>query len=163
MKTIALRAAEELAHLHQPDFIILYGSIKQQPPLPILMLSSLVACLLALIFQSIEVDDVVQTLYKGFDISMVNASVGNSEGSLIVLPEIINTLFNRGGLYALNEPIIITILVFIYVGALDCIAAMPTLVNQLLKGIKRKSSLICTTLFSSAMTNAMTSSQYANS
>jgi NhaC family Na+:H+ antiporter len=142
-----------------PPIIILFGSIKRKAPLPILMLSSLIACLLALIFQSIQIDDVVHTLYKGFDISMIKPK----EELAMVMPEHIGILFNRGGLYALNEPIIITILVFIYVGAIDCISAMPTLVNKLLKGIKRKSSLISASLLSSAMTNAMTSSQYANS
>lgn len=142
-----------------PPIVILYGSIKGKPPLPVLILSSLIACLLALIFQPVELDDVVQTLYKGFDISMVN----NPNISLLTLPEHIGILFNRGGLYALNEPIIITILVFIYVGAIDCISAMPTLVNKLLSGIKRQSSLIAASLLSSAVTNAITSSQYANS
>ncbi len=142
-----------------PPVIVLYGSIKRHPPLPILILSSLIACLLALIFQLIQIGDVVQTLYKGFDISMIKPQ----EQIEMVMPAHIGILFNRGGLYALNEPVIITILVFIYVGAIDCISAMPTLVNKLLKGIKRKSSLISASLFSSALTNAMTSSQYANS
>jgi len=79
------------------------------------------------------------------------------------LPDHVAVLFERGGLYALNQPIMITILVFIYVGALDCINAMPTLINRLLLGVKKPSSVIISSLVASAVTNAMTSSQYANS
>jgi NhaC family Na+:H+ antiporter len=140
-----------------PPIIIVYGSLKGKSPLPVLLLSSIAACFLALLVQAVNFDDVIQTLYKGFDITMV------SQTQTALLPEHIGILFNRGGLYALNEPIIITILVFIYVGAIDRIKAMPTLINTLLSGIKKNYSLIWASLIASAMTNAMTSSQYANS
>jgi len=140
-----------------PPIIILIGSLKKLAPLPILVLSSIVACLLALSLQSFNLDDVVQTLYQGFDINMAK------EININLMPEHVTVLFNRGGLYALNAPIIITILVFIYVGAIDCIQAIPRLINRTLVGINKPSSLIATSLVASAMTNAMTSSQYANS
>lgn len=140
-----------------PPAIILLGSMLKKPPLPVLVLSSLVSCLLALIFQHFSFDDVIQTLYQGFNMSMFSAE------HLIALPEHIAVLFERGGLYALNQPIMITILVFIYVGALDCINAMPTLINRLLRGVTKPSTLVASSLVASAVTNAMTSSQYANS
>ncbi|MDO6447039.1 Na+/H+ antiporter NhaC family protein [Colwellia sp. 1_MG-2023] len=140
-----------------PPMIILIGSIKHKPPLPVLVLSSICACLLAFILQAFSVNDIIQTIYKGFDISMADPN------KLAALPPHIGVLFNRGGLYALNEPIIITILVFIYVGSIDCINAIPTIINRLLSRIKRSSSLVVTSLFASAITNSMTSSQYANS
>ncbi len=140
-----------------PPIIILYGSFNKKPPLPMLIISSIAACVLASGFQSFSFADIVQTLYQGFDITMATAK------DITQLPEHIAMLFNRGGLYALNAPIMITILVFIYVGAIDCINAMPTLINRLLSGVKKSSSLIATSLIASATTNAMTSSQYANS
>ncbi len=143
--------------LFLPPIIILYGSFTKKPPLPVLIISSISACALASIFQAFSFNDIVQTLYQGFDINMVKAS------NVSQLPEHIAVLFNRGGLYALNAPIMITILVFIYVGAIDCINAIPTLINRLLFGIKKSSSLIAISLIASAVTNAMTSSQYANS
>jgi NhaC family Na+:H+ antiporter len=140
-----------------PPIIILLGSMLKKPPLPVLVLSSLISCLLALIFQDFTFDDVIQTLYQGFSMSMFHFDQIES------LPKHIAVLFERGGLYALNQPIIITILVFIYVGALDCINAMPTLINRLLSGVKKSSTLVASSLVASAVTNAMTSSQYANS
>lgn len=140
-----------------PLLIILVGSFKKKAPLPVLIVSSITACALAALFQHFNFSDIVQTLYQGFTINMAN-SVNVSQ-----LPEHVAILFNRGGLYALHAPIMITILVFIYVGAIDCIAAIPTLINRLLAGIHKSWSLITASLIASALTNAMTSSQYANS
>ena len=137
-----------------PPLIILLGAFKRIAPLPVLILSSMVALLLAWVFQPFELSEIIQTAHKGFNINMAD----NHQ-----MPEHIAALFNRGGLYALVEPIVITLMVFIYVGAIDCINAMPTLIKRLLAKIKQAGSLIAASLVASAFTNAMTSSQYANS
>ncbi len=81
----------------------------------------------------------------------------------VTVDEHVTVLFNRGGLYALHQPVVITMLVFIYVGALDCINAIPTIINRLLDKVQRPATLVSSSLIASAATNAMTSSQYANS
>ncbi|WP_340679877.1 Na+/H+ antiporter NhaC family protein [Paraglaciecola sp.] len=140
-----------------PPVIILLGAMLKKPALPVLVLSSLISCLLALIFQNFTFDNITQTLYQGFDMDMFSSE------HTAALPPNIAVLLERGGLYALNQPIIITILVFTYVGALDCINAMPTLINRLLSDVTKQSTLVASSLIASAATNAMTSSQYANS
>jgi NhaC family Na+:H+ antiporter len=140
-----------------PPIAIFYGSIKRMSPLPVLIASTLIACGLSLFIQDYSLDNIIQTLYKGFNINM--AQVSNLEK----LPDNIASLFNRGGLYALSEPIIITLLVFIYVGIIEQIQAMPTLINRLFIKVEKPSTLIISSLVASGMTNAMTSSQYANS
>jgi len=155
-----LSAIESLFHfnvlLFLPPAIIFYGSFKRMSPLPVLIVSALIACCLSLLIQDYSFDNIIQTLYKGFNVNMAQLSSS-------ALPDSIATLFNRGGLYALSEPIIITLLVFIYVGIIDQIQAMPTLINRLFRGIKKSSTLIASSLVASGLTNAMTSSQYANS
>ena len=83
-------------------------------------------------------------------------------GSRIV-PEKISDLLNRGGLYALNEAIIIAFMVFIFIGAMDHIDAMPTVVNRLMGSVQSQSGTVLSTLLATAATNAMTSNQYATS
>ncbi len=139
-----------------PPLIVLLGALKKVPPLPTLVLSSMLACVLALILQNVSISDVFQTLYLGFDISMLTSAQS-------LLPESLTGLFNRGGLYALNTPIIIVILVFIYLGALDCLNAISTVINCLLDKISTPGALISSTLVASGLINALTSSQYANS
>ena len=79
------------------------------------------------------------------------------------VPEQAALLLNRGGLYALIEPIIIAFIVFIFIGALDHIRAMPIIVDRLLRSVKSRSGTILASLVSTGLTNSMTSNQYATS
>jgi len=138
-----------------PPFIVLYGSIKRKATLPVLVISSFSAIILAMIFQKTSTTDVIYALYKGFDTSMVSW--------MNVIPEDLGTLFNRGGLYELSEPAIISIIVFIYVGAIDKINAMPIIVARVFGFAKKKSSTILSSMASTALINSITSNQYAAS
>ena len=77
------------------------------------------------------------------------------------VPSQIQVLLNRGGLYELNEPIVIAFMVFVFIGAMDHIRAMPTVVEFFLQPIKSVRLTVLGTLFSTGITNALTSSQYA--
>jgi len=155
-----LDAISQLFTLHwlllAPPAIILFGAFFKKPPLPTLIVSTVVACCLAFGIQSLALDDVIQSLYQGFNVTMTRHVD-------VTVDEHVTVLFNRGGLYALHQPVVITILVFIYVGALDCVKAIPTIINRLLDNVQRPATLISSSLIASAATNAMTSSQYANS
>lgn len=138
-----------------PPAIVLIGSITKKPTVPVMLVSALTACFLALIFQDYTLQNIIQTLLKGYE---VNMAVWESS-----IPENVAVLFNRGGLYALNEAIFFTFMVFIFIGILDMVKAMPILVNILFKGIKKKWTLIIASLFATAFTNAFTSNQFATS
>ena len=138
-----------------PPAIILYGSIRKKATIPVLLTSTVIAVVLAFIFQGFKFSDVIQTIYKGFDTKMAFW--------IEEVPENINQLFNRGGLYELSEPIIISIMVFVYIGTIDKINAMTTIVGRVFRFAKKRSSVIISSLISSSITNAMTSNQYATS
>ncbi len=138
-----------------PVVIVLIGSYKKAPTLPVLLTSSIAAVLLALLFQNYTLSDIIQSVYKGFD---TNMAVWQAE-----IPENISKLFNRGGLYALSEPAIIALFVFLYIGMLDRINAIPTIVKKVFAFAKSRVAVILSSLVSSALTNAMTSNQYATS
>ena len=138
-----------------PPLIVLYGSLNRKPPLPVLMVSSLSAILLALVFQDFGVGDILVCLISGFDVSMSSNAGGVTEAMA--------TLFNRGGLYELNEPIIFTIMVFVFIGSLDLIDAMPSIVRKMFGFVTTRSGLILASLFAALFTNASTSNQSATS
>jgi len=156
---ITLAAIAELFNFHilllLPPAYVLYASISRKATIPTLVLASLLGVLLAFLFQDYSLGAIVQTLYKGYSHEMYS---GNME-----IPENIQILFDRGGLYALNEPIIISLMVFIYIGTIDHIQAMPIIVDRLFSFARKRSTIILSSLFSSAITNAMTSNQYATS
>lgn len=138
-----------------PPIIVLVGSLKRKPTVPIMLLSAFSACVLALFIQEYSLQDLVQTLLKGFQVDMATW--------VSVVPENVTVLFNRGGLYALNEAIFFTFMVFIFIGILDMVKAMPTIVNIVFKRVRKRWALILSSLVATAFTNAFTSNQSATS
>jgi len=138
-----------------PPLIVLYGSIKKLATLPTLLVSSIFACVLALIFQDFGITNVMETLKNGFDTSMVVWMTS--------IPEQLSELFNRGGLYELNEVIVFTLMALTFIGTLDVTDAMPKLVNRLFSFTKTRTSVILASLVSTAFTNSITSNQSATS
>ena len=138
-----------------PVAVVVYGSIKKKATVPVLVASSFSACILAFIFQPTSAGAVVQSLYKGYDTSMATW--------MKEFPDELSALFNRGGLYELSEPVVISIIVFVYVGAIDKIRAMPILVDRVFGFAKSRASTVLSTLASTSFINAFTSNQMAAS
>ena len=138
-----------------PPLIVLVGSLRRKPIIPTLLTSVLVACILALLFQPFTLADVLQSLNRGFAADM---AVWMTE-----IPERTTALVNRGGLYSMSEAIFVAFLVFFFIGAIDVIDAMRTVVDRVFRFASTRSSTILAALGATAFTNAMTSNQYATS
>ena len=136
-----------------PPLIVLYGSIKRIPTLQVLVISSLVAVVLAFIFQPFTAHTVIDSLFHGF----------NTEAIPFAISDNVRGLFNRGGMYSLKEPLVITMLVFVFVGTVEKINAMPILVNRLFGFVKKSGALVRSVLVSTGIINALTSNQFATS
>jgi len=138
-----------------PPVIVMAGSLAKKPTIPTLLTSVLSACALALVFQDFTLADVSAALTNGFDATM--APWAND------LPSQTIELVNRGGLYSMSQAIFVAFLVFFFIGSIDTINAMPTVVSRVFAFAKTRSSTIVAALGASAFTNAMTSNQYATS
>lgn len=138
-----------------PAIVVLAGSIFRLPTVPILIASVILASLVAITLQPFTLTDVISTLHQGFNLDSLMPGVQHT-------PEITN-LLDRGGLYALNEPIIIAFMVFIFIGATDKIDGMPTVVNHLMRAVKSPRGTVLASLLATGITNAMTSNQFATS
>lgn len=136
-----------------PPLIVLYGSIKRLPTLQVLVISSLSAVVLAFCFQSFSMDVVLASMFTGFDAAVIETHLSDN----------VYQLYSRGGMYSLKEPLIISILVFVFVGTVEKINAMPIVVKKLFGWVKSDGGIVRSTLISTAVTNAMTSNQYATS
>lgn len=136
-----------------PPVIVLVGSIKRLPTLPVLICSTFVAVILAFCFQNFSSDIIFSSLFAGFDTAAFDFAASEN----------VSALFTRGGMYSLKEPLIISILVFVFVGSIEKINAMPIIVNRLFSFVSSKGGLVRSVLISTGITNAMTSNQYATS
>ncbi len=144
-----------------PIVIVLVGSVTKAPTVPTLILSVMVAALVGFLGQGFDLNIVVNSLKNGFNAeSALQISQKLSDETVIA-----NTarVLNRGGLYSMAEPVIIAMSVFIFVGTLDRINALPLVVNHAFGWIKQRSLAIIAALFSTAATNGLTSNQMATS
>lgn len=139
-----------------PPALVLAGSLFKVPTVPVLVVSILTACCLAIAFQPFTTTDVITSVHKGFTVDMATW-VKEVPADLALL------LHRQEGLYTLKDPVIIAIMIFIYIGALDHIRAMPVVVESLLKSVKSPRATVLGTLVVTGMTNALTSSMYAAS
>lgn len=138
-----------------PPLVVLYGSLKKMATLPTLLASSIIACILALIFQDFDISTVMTALRSGFDTTMAPWAGA--------IPDKLPTLFNRGGLFELNEVIVFTLMALTFIGTIDVTQAMPKIVNKVFAFAKAKYAIILSTLVSTAFTNGITSNQSATS
>ena len=138
-----------------PVIIVLYGAITKKPTVPTLLGSSLSSALLAFIFQKFTLSNIVITINKGFDINMITWADN--------LPSNIITILNRGGLYNLIDPIVICIMIFLFIGTLELTNALSIVVERVFSTVKTRRAAILSALGSTAITNAMTSNQFATS
>lgn len=138
-----------------PPVIVLVGSLKKMPTIPTLLTSILASCVLSLILQPFTLADISNSLSTGFNASMATWATD--------LPAQTVQLVNRGGLYSMSQAIFVAFLVFFFIGSIDTIKAMPTVVSRVFAFAKSRTSIILAALGATAFTNAMTSNQYATS
>lgn len=138
-----------------PILIVLYGSLTRKPTVPTLIASSVVSIVLASIFQNFNIGNIVSVLHSGFNVKMI---IGVND-----LPDNVIRILNRGGLYSMASPVIVTFIVFVYIGTLDRINALPIIVEHVFKSVKTRETAIVSALGATGVTNAMTSNQFATS
>lgn len=136
-----------------PPLIVLVGSIKKYPTLPVMMCSAFAAIILAFIYQPYSIEVVLKSMFYGFDTNSFSFEAHES----------VANLYNRGGMYAFKEPVFVSILVFIFVGTIEKIDAMKIIVKRLFGFVKGAGALVRSVLLATGITNAMTSNQYATS
>lgn len=135
-----------------PPLVVLVGSMRRWPTLPVLLASILVAVLLAALLQEFALVDVLRSLTTGFSLAMAD---GNP------VPDAVAALVERGGLYSMREAIFVAFLVFLFVGAIDLLDTMPRVVGRLFAFARGQATTVLSALGAAAVTNTLTSNQSA--
>ncbi len=138
-----------------PPGLVLWGSLKKYPTIPVLLGSILSAMVLGLFIQRFTLADTLLALRGGFSADMATW--------MDEIPDGVRTLVDRGGLYSMSEAIFTAFLVFFFIGAIDRIDAMSVVVSRVFRFARTRSAVILSALGATAVTNAMTSNQYATS
>ncbi|MEZ6036227.1 MAG: Na+/H+ antiporter NhaC family protein [Planctomycetota bacterium] len=154
-----LGSLERLFHFHWtlllPPLVVLIGSVRRAPAIPVLAVGVVLAALLAVFVQGLELGTVAAALTNGFRLDMVPDAGA--------VPEAVRSLVERGGLYSMNQAVFVAFLVFFCVGAMDSIEALPTVVDRLFRFVRGPAANVLATLVAAGLTNALTCNQYATS
>lgn len=119
---------------------------KKVPTLPALTIGVLLGWLCHVFIQGGSVADAFNTLHDGFAIVSGN--------------EMVDSLFNRGGIDSMMYTVSLTIVAMIFGGIMEQVGILTAIVKQILKVAKSAGSLIATAIISAFFTNATASEQY---
>lgn len=137
-----------------PLALVVLGSLSKKPIVLTLLCSAWLAMFLTFLFQSFSLSDVLNSFNKGFNTSMSPQEIANADALKIL---------NRGGLYNLISGITSCFLIFAFIGTLDVLNAIETVLAGIMKKIKTPNQAVVAALSSTALTNLTSSNQYATS
>lgn len=120
--------------------------IRKVPAVPALIVGIVLGFICQVFVQGDTASFAVQTLQSGFEIASGN--------------EMVDELFNGGGLESMMYTVSMTIVAMTFGGVLEFSGMLKTIMNQILKFIKSAGSLVATTVGSAFFTNATCSEQY---
>ncbi len=137
-----------------PLLVVIYGSIKKKPIVLTLLMSSWLAMGLAFIFQSFSITEVFTSFKSGFNTSM--ASIGDVNQKVL-------SILNRGGLYNLIDGIVVSFLIFAFIGTLSVIDSIQITIRKMMEKLNKQNHTVVAAITTTAFTNLTTSNQYATS
>lgn len=120
-----------------PALIVIVGSIRKMPTVPIMLFSAAVAFLIGLFVQGFAFNDGVNALVNGFDMRMVSAKIAQVGLTLQDIPADINRLLARGGMMSMMNTMLIVFCAFGFAG----IASKAGMLETILRAITNKVSL----------------------
>lgn len=125
-----------------PPVIVLYGSFKQKPTIPVMLLSSTIALINSVVFQKFSIQQAFEATISGFDISMVNIA-GFDTSTLI---EDVPRLLNRGGMNSMLGTVLIAFCAYGFAGTISVTGSLDIVLEKLLRTVKSTGDLILVTL-----------------
>ena len=128
-----------------PAIIIVLVALKI-PALPALVVGVFLGFMCQIFVQGGNVGEAVNTLHDGFTMASNN--------------EMVDELFNRGGIASMMFTVSLTIFAMVFGGILEHTGMLKAIVQQILKVAKSAGSLIVATIASAFFTNATASEQY---
>lgn len=136
-----------------PLLIVLYGSIRRKPTIPVMLAASAVAMINGMVFEHFSLNNVVMSTLNGFDISMVDRPGFNADTVIEDVP----TLLNRGGMMSMMNTLLIAICAIAFAGTMMVTNSLNVIINHLLSFVKSTGSLILTTIGACLTTIGVTS------
>ena len=125
-----------------PPIIVLYGSIKKKPTIPVMLLSSCIALFNSVVFQGFTLGQAFESTISGFNISMINGI--DTTNIIADIPK----LLNRGGMNSMLGTVLIAFCAYGFAGIIAVNGSLDIVLERLMRGVKSTGNLILITLIS---------------
>jgi NhaC family Na+:H+ antiporter len=129
-----------------PPVIILYFAVRKLPTIPGMLLASLTAVVLAIIFQEKPFTEVLNSMTVGY-----TAETGLAE---------VDKLLSRGGMMSMMGVTLIAFCAFAFAGIVQKTGMLEVILNHMLRFIRNTGMLIASTSFSSIIVAFITGSSF---
>lgn len=121
-----------------PLAIVLIGSIKKLPTIPVMLVASIVALINAGIFQGASLNDCVSATINGFNVSMLGFEESSVSADLV-------KLLTRGGMMAMMNTLLIAICAISFAGTMTVTGSLSVLIDKLISKIDSTFKLVLST------------------
>lgn len=129
-----------------PMVVVFYFAITKKPTIPGMLLSSLIAGALAMIFQKASVPEIAEALNTGY-----HAHTGVKE---------VDQLISRGGMMSMMETQLVAFTAFSFGGIMQRTGLLSVILDRVMKFANKVWSIVLTTIASSVVTALVTGSSY---
>lgn len=139
-----------------PPVIVFWGAYVKKPTIPILLLSSLVALVLGVIFQDFSVKTAVTAFVNGFNVNLIPLVAAKK----VTVVKEIATLLNRGGMMGMMSTILLILCAFSFAGIFSKAGCIEVIIEKMLSSINSVGNLIASTVASTLFMSIVTGSSY---
>lgn len=137
-----------------PPVLIFWGAYTKKPTIPMLLLASVLALVMGMVFQDFSLKTSLQAYVNGFNIKMI-PDAGN-----IQLAKPIVNLLNRGGLMGMMSTVLLVFCAFSFAGIFSKAGCIDVILERMTKSIKSVGHLITATVGSALFMSIITGSSY---
>ncbi|MCX5529098.1 Na+/H+ antiporter NhaC [Streptomyces sp. NBC_00006] len=139
-----------------PPLVVLVGAVLRKPPLPTIILSSVVAAVLGGVVQGFSLSELSTAASEGFNSDMLVAHGWEAQA----IPETARTLLDRGGLSSMTSVVLIGLAGFAFAGIITEAGFMDVLITRLLHRVRRTGGIVLATVGSSIGVALATGTSY---
>lgn len=127
-----------------PPIIVLYGSVRKKPTIPVMLISSVVAFFNATVFQGFSLQQCFIAAISGFSLDMVTKAGFDAAALIPDIPR----LLERGGMLSMLNTVLIAFCAYGFAGTLAVTGSLDIVLNKLMKSVKSTGGLIVSTIVS---------------
>lgn len=124
-----------------PPIIVIIGSLKKKPTIPVMMISSAVAVVIAMVVQGFSFTDCATSMVSGFKMEMFTNPGIDLENIVKEVPN----LLQRGGMSSMMNTALMAFCAFGFIGALTVAGSLDVILERIMKYVNGTGKLITVT------------------